>query len=170
MMLEEEPMAFTTAPKRGEQLDETFRSDSARLEARAISSQYSKYLTELIDDYDFTEQCKITLKNIVAASFDTNAMLARNESIEERICMLELELNLGIIAMDESDVQNPGFLNINNTIVDAFKDFVSPSLDGWVRKRLGIDKIEHRQMYEGLPSQQPEAVPRGGILPRRSDR
>jgi hypothetical protein len=67
---------------------------------------------------------------------------------------------MAIVAMDESDTQNPGLLTITNTIIDAFKDFVSPSLGGKLRDRITIEESRHRAEYEGLPSNQMEQ-PRG---------
>jgi len=81
-------------------------------------------------------------------------MLARNDSIEMRVMQLEIELNLAVVAMDESDIQNPGYLTITGAIIDAFKDFISPSLGGRVRDRITIDESEHHASYSGLPPNQ----------------
>lgn len=150
MMKESQP-AFDNSPDSGVRMDQDFRNESVRLKAKIISSQYKEYLEPLVESYDFSQQCKIAMKNIINACFDPNAMLARNDSIEMRVMMLEVELNLVVVAMDESDVQNPGLLTITNTIIDAFKDFISPSLGGRVRDRITIDESEHHASYSGLP-------------------
>lgn len=159
-MMQEQPAAFDNQPVSEARMDQDFRNESVRLKAKTISSQYKDYLESLVKNYDFSEQCKITLKNIINASFDTNAMLARNDSVEMRVGGLEIELNMAIVAMDESDTQNPGLLTITNTIIDAFKDFVSPSLGGKLRDRITIEESRHKAEYEGLPSNQMEQ-PRG---------
>lgn len=164
-MIEAQP-AFDNQPDSGVRMDQDFRNENVRLKAKSISSQYKEYLVQLIENYDFSQQCKITLVNIVNASFDPNAMLARNDSIENRVMLLEIELNLAVVAMDESDTQNPGLLTITSTIVDAFKDFISPSLGGRVRDRLNIEESEHLAKYSGLPANPGTQEPRGGIFNR----
>lgn len=164
MMKESQP-AFDNQPVSDARMDQDFRNESVRLKAKTISSQYKDYLETLVNSYDFSEQCKITLKNIINASFDTNAMLARNESIEMRVCGLEIELNMGIVAMDESDTQNPGLLTITNTIIDAFRDFVSPSIGGKLRDRITIDESQHHASYSGLPTT-PGMEPQRGFFNR----
>jgi hypothetical protein len=159
MMPESQP-AFDNQPISGDRISGDFRNEGVRLKAMIISSQYKEYLEPLIENYDFSEQCKITLKNIINVCFDPNAMLARNESIEMRVMLLEVELNLAVVAMDESDTQNPGLLTITGAIVDAFKDFISPSLGGRVRDRITIEESEHHASYSGLP-------PNPGMEPER---
>lgn len=154
--------AFQTQPDSPQRMDEAFRNENVRLKAKIISSEYKEYLTPLIKSYDFSEQCKITLVNIVNVCFDPNAMLARNDSIEQRVMNLEIELNLAVVAMNESDTQNPGLLNISTTIVDAFKDFISPSLGGRVRDRITIEESQHHASYSGLPT--PQQDERRGLI------
>jgi hypothetical protein len=151
-MMQEARPAFDNQPDSSVRMDQDFRNESVRLKAKTISSQYKEYLEPLIENYDFSQQCKITMKNIINVCFDPNAMLARNESIEMRVLLLEVELNLAVVAMDESDTQNPGLLTINGAIIDAFKDFISPSLGGRVRDRISIDESEHHASYSGLPA------------------
>lgn len=153
MMPESQP-AFDNQPDSSVRMDQDFRNESVRLKAKIISSQYKDYLEPLIENYDFSQQCKITLKNLINVCFDPNAMLARNDSIEMRVMQLEIELNLAVVAMDESDIQNPGYLTITGAIIDAFKDFISPSLGGRVRDRITIDESEHHASYSGLPPNQ----------------
>jgi hypothetical protein len=159
-MMQESQPSFDNQPESGVRMDQDFRNESVRLKAKIISSQYKEYLEPLVENYDFSQQCKITMKNIINACFDPNAMLARNESIEMRVMMLEVELNLAVVAMDESDTQNPGLLTITNTIIDAFKDFISPSLGGRVRDRITIEESEHHAAYTGLPAN-PGMEPQG---------
>ena len=150
-MMQESSPAFDNQPDSSVRMDQDFRNESVRLKAKIISSQYKEYLEPLIENYDFSQQCKITMKNIINVCFDPNAMLARNESIDMRVMLLEVELNLAVVAMDESDTQNPGLLTITGAIIDAFKDFISPSLGGRVRDRITIEESEHHAAYSGLP-------------------
>jgi hypothetical protein len=150
-MMQESQPSFDNQPESSVRMDQDFRNESVRLKAKIISSQYKEYLEPLIENYDFSQQCKITMKNIINVCFDPNAMLARNESIEMRVLLLEVELNLAVVAMDESDTQNPGLLTITGAITDAFKDFISPSLGGRVRDRITIEESEHHAAYSGLP-------------------
>lgn len=165
-MMQESQPAFDNQPDSGVRMDQDFRNESVRLKAKIISSQYKEYLEPLIESYDFSQQCKITLKNIINVCFDPNAMLARNESIEMRVMLLEVELNLAVVAMDESDTQNPGLLTITGAIIDAFKDFISPSLGGRVRDRITIDESEHHASYSGLPPSQGGEGERRGLFNR----
>lgn len=156
--------SFENQPDSMSRMDQDFRNESVRLKAKIISSQYKEYLEPLIDSYDFSQQCKITLKNLINVCFDPNAMLARNESIEIRIMLLEIELNLAVVAMDESDTQNPGLLTITGAILDAFKDFISPSLGGRVRDRITIEESEHHASYSGLPANPGMEQERRGLI------
>lgn len=160
-MMQEHAPAFDNQPDSMVRMDQDFRNESVRLKAKIISSQYKEYLEPLIENYDFSQQCKITLKNIINVCFDPNAMLARNESIELRQLMLEVELNLARTAMEETDTQNPGLLTITEAIMNAFKDFISPSLGGRVRDRITIDESEHHASYSGLPANPNQEQPRG---------
>lgn len=164
-MMRESAPSFDNQPDSGVRMDQDFRNESVRLKAKIISSQYKEYLEPLVESYNFSQQCKITLKNIINVCFDPNAMLARNDSIEMRTMMLEIELNMAVIAMELSDTQNPGLLTITNTIVDAFKDFISPSLGGRVRDRITIDESEHHASYSGLPAN-PGMEPQRGFFNR----
>jgi len=165
-MMSEQAPAFDNQPDSGERFGSNFRNESVRLKAQTISSQYKEYLEPLIDSYDFSQQCKITLKNIINVCFDPNAMLARNESIDMRVMLLEIELNLAVVAMDESDTQNPGLLTITGAIIDAFKDFVSPSLGGGVRNKINVSESDDRISYSGLPASPGMPEERRGLFNR----
>jgi hypothetical protein len=165
-MMDDMRSSFDQQPESGERFGSNFRNESVRLKAQTISSQYKEYLEPLVDNYDFSQQCKITLKNIINVCFDPNAMLARNESIEMRVMMLEIELNLSVVAIDESETQNPGLLTLSGAIIDAFKDFVSPSLGGGVRNKINVTESDDRISYSGLPANPGMPEERRGLFNR----
>ena len=72
-MMQESQPAFDNQPESGVRMDQDFRNESVRLKAKIISSQYKEYLEPLVENYDFSQQCKITMKNIINACFDPNA-------------------------------------------------------------------------------------------------
>jgi hypothetical protein len=144
----------------GRRIDQDFAKEDYRFRAKIISSEYKEKITSLINQYDFSQSCKIQLANIINVAFDPNAVLARNESIEPRKIQLEIAMNLSIVAMDESDVQNPGLLNVMNAISDAFGDFVSRSVGGKEIDNIRKQEIHSHQSYSGLPSEQP--IQQGG--------
>ncbi len=136
----------------GRRIDKDFGREDFKLKAKIISSEYKEQLIPLINQYDFSQSAKIQLKNLVEVLFDPNAMLARNDIIETRVIMAEIALNIAVVAMDESDIQNPGMLNIQTAIIDAFRDFVSPSIGGKERDRITKQETVSHQSYSGLPS------------------
>ena len=148
----------------GQRLDQDFSREEFRFKAKNISSEFAPKVINLINASDLSTSCRIHLIDIVNVSFDPNAMLARNDSIIARKLTLEIALNLAVAAMDESDVQNPALLNINQAIVDAFGDFVSPSIGGKERDRVGKSEFVNttHQNYTGLNQPQPE---RRGLNP-----
>lgn len=152
----------------GRRIDQDFNREDFRLKAKIISSEYKASIIQLISQYDFTQSCKIQLTNIVNVSFDPNVMLARNPEIESRKNRLLIEMNLAIAAYAESDVQNPGLLNVEQTIYDAFCDFVSPSIGGKERERITKQESITHQSYSGLPGAE-TAQKRGFKLPWRRD-
>jgi hypothetical protein len=148
----------------GQRLDQDFSREEFRFKAKNISSEFAPKVINLINVSDLSTSCKIHLIDVVNVSFDPNAMLARNDSIIARKLTLEIALNLSVAAMDESDVQNPALLNISQAIVDAFGDFVSPSIGGKERDRVGKSEFvqTNTQHYTGLNQPQPE---RRGLNP-----
>lgn len=136
----------------GRRIDRDFGREDIKLKAKIISSEYKEQLIPFIEKYDFSLSAKITLTNIVNVLFDPNAMLARNAVIEIRLLQAEVALNLGVAAMDASDRDNPGMLSIEKAIMDAFGDFVSPSIGGKERDRITKYETVSHQSYSGLPS------------------
>lgn len=153
----------------GRRMDQDFVREDYRLRAKIISSEYKASIISLISQYDFTMACKIQLTDIVNVSFDPNVMLARNPEIETRKARLLIELNLAACAYAESDTQNPGLLNVEQRIYDAFCDFVSPSIGGKERERITKQESIQHQSYSGLPGSGETAQKRGFKLPWRSE-
>lgn len=164
-------MAFEGDFDSGRRMDTDFSKEDFRFRAKIISSEYKEQITLLIDKFDFSQSCKIELKNIVNVAFDPNAMLARNENINLRKIQLEISLNLAKVAMDESDIQNPGLLNVENAVLDAFSDFVSRSIGGKERDNITKQESYSHQSYSGLPAAGGEqgGERRGFRLPWRSN-
>jgi hypothetical protein len=152
----------------GRRIDEDFSREEWRFKAKMISSEFREKIISLVNQYDFTQSCKIHLLDICNVAFDPNAMLARNVDIGTRIKKLEISLNLAKVAYSESDIHNPGLLNVEQAIVDAFGDFVSPSIGGKERDRITKQESVQHQSYTGLPNsgEQPK---RGFKLPWRKE-
>jgi len=147
----------------GKRIDQDFSKEEFRFKAKNISSEFSQKLINLINISDLSTECRIHLINIVNASFDPNAMLARNDSTFARKLTLEIELNLLNTAIESSD-DNASLLNIKQALIDAFGDFVSPSIGGKERDRVGKTEFVQtsHQSYSGLNQPQPE---RRGLNP-----
>jgi len=145
--------AFGETPDGGRRMDQDFSKEEWRFKAKAISSEFAPKIIDLINTADLSKSCKINLIDIVNVSFDPNAMLARNESINQRILLLKIQLNLVVASFDVSDTQNPTLMNIIEAIETGFVDFVSPSLMGKERDRVGKSSYESTTHYSGLPSQ-----------------
>jgi hypothetical protein len=148
-------MPFDEEQDAGRRIDQDFSKEDYRFKAKIISSEYKDKITSLINQYDFSQSCKIQLMNIINVAFDPNAMLARNESIIPRKIQLSIALNLAVVAMDESDTQNAGLINVVTAIEDAFSDFVSRSIGGKERDNITKQEITSHQSYSGLPTNNP---------------
>ena len=129
-------------------------NESIIAKTRLTASDYKGALLEIINSSAFSLSAKYALANIVHTSFDQNAMLAKNENVYVRVLALKLELNYARLAMTKPDVLNPMLVNIERTILDHFKDYVSPSYMG------GERASQHRDFktFEGIP-QQPQGIP-----------
>lgn len=161
---------FDNEQSSGRRIDQDFTKEEYRFKAKIISSEYKDYFTTLVNQYDFSQSCKIQLINIVNANFDPNAMLARNEFVEPRIIKFKIALNLAHVAMDLSDTQNPGLINIINELEDAFGDFVSRSIGGKEIDHITKTEMVSHQSYAGLPSNAPEQPEKRGFrLPWRHE-
>jgi hypothetical protein len=161
-------VGFEEEQDSGRRIDQDFSREEWRFKAKMISSEFLGKITNLINQYDFTQSCKIHMLDICQVVFDPNAMLARNVEIETRKRKLEIALNLAKVAYSESDVQNPGLINVEQAIIDAFGDFVSPSLGGKERERITKSESVTHQSYAGLPnSELPQK--RGFKMPWRKE-
>jgi hypothetical protein len=148
----------------GKRMDYDYSKEDYRFRARIISSEYAQRCIELVNQYDFSQSCKITLGEIISVNFDSNAVLARNLNLTIRMIDLKISLNLAVTAMDISDTANPGLLNVIQAIEVAFSDFSSRSLGGKERDQIGKTETVNQQNYTGLagPQQEPS---RGFKLP-----
>lgn len=152
----------------GRRIDQDFAREEWRFKAKMISSEFLGKIMELVNMYDFTQACKLQLHEICTVAFDPNAMLARNMETNSRKLQLKIALNLAKVAYAESDIQNPGLLNVEQAIIDAFSDFVSPSIGGKERDRITKQESVTHQSYTGLPNSEP-VQKRGFKLPWRSE-
>jgi hypothetical protein len=160
---------FDDEVESGRRIDQDFSREEWRFKAKMVSSEYKERITSLINQYDFTQSCKIQLSNIIHVAFDPNVMLARNPETESRKMRLEIELNIAKVAYAETDVQNPGLINVEQAIIDAFGDFVSPSIGGKERDRITKQESVTHSSYSGLPNSE-TAPKRGGFkLPWRKE-
>ena len=149
----------------GRRMDQDFAKEDYRFRAKIISSEYAQKCVDLINQYDFSQSCKIVLAELVSVHFDSNAMLARNDNVSMRNIKLKIALNIAVTAMDETDTANPGLLNVVQALEDAFSDLVSRSIGG--KERDAITKIETvgTQHYTGLSG--PQEPKRGLEIPWR---
>lgn len=146
--------------------DKEFLAAEYQFKSKLINSQFAQAIFDNILDSDFTMQCKLGFFKILTQAFDSNAVLANNQNIEVRKIGLEIVLNEMIHECRESDVQNPAFMTTQENIIQAFGDFVSRSVGGEERARIG--KSEQKVTYEGLqgggqPQQQPIQQPSRGL-------
>ena len=147
----------------GRRMDLDFNKEDYRFRAKIITSEYATKCIDLINQLDVSQACKITLAEIVSVSFDPNAMLAINENIVVRKLQLQIALNLAVCAYDASDTQNPGLLNVQQAICDAFGDLVSRSYLGKERAAIGRSESISHQNYTGLAG--PQEPKRGFEVP-----
>ena len=151
----------------GRRMDLDFSKEDYRFRAKIISSEYATKCVELINQLDVSQSCKIALGDIINVHMDPNAVLARNDNITVRKLQLLIALNLAVCAYDGSDTQNPGLLNVQQAICDAFGDFVSRSFMGEERKRIGQSETISHQNYTGLGGTTSQEPKRGFELPWR---
>lgn len=149
----------------GRRMDQDFSKEEWRFKAKAISSEFAPKIIDLINTADLSRSCKINLIDVVNVSFDPNAMLATNASTDTRILLLKIQLNLAVASFDSSDTQNPTLMNIIEAIETGFADFVSPSIGGRERERVGKSSYESTTHY--TPINQPQQESRGFTTPWR---
>jgi hypothetical protein len=149
----------------GRRIDQDFNREEWRFKAKMISSEVKDRIVEYCVMYDLTQACKLALIAIVHVAFDPNAMLARNTSTYIRTLQLRITLNLAKVGYAESDIQNAGLMHIEQLILDAFADFVSPSIGGKERDRITKQESITHQSYEGLPNSGQPLPKRGFKLP-----
>lgn len=148
-------------------MDQDFSKEEWRFKAKSISSEFAPKIIDLINSADLSKSCKINLVDVVNVSFDPNAMLAINESTSVRILLLKIQLNLAVASFSESDTANPTLMNIIEAIETGFADFISPSIDGYVRKQVGKSAYEQTTHYTGIPQQYDQGERRGFDIPWR---
>lgn len=151
----------------GRRMDLDFSKEETRFKAKLISSEYAQKCTDLINQYDLSQSCKILLSEIISVHFDPNAMLAINQNINVRKLELKVALNLSVSGYDASDVANPGLLNVQNAIELAFGDFVSRSFQGKERGTISRTETISHQNYSGLQGSTQQEPKRGFELPWR---
>jgi len=149
----------------GRRVDLDYSREEYKLKARIISSEYAQKCIDLINQFDFSQSCKITLAEIVNVSFDPNAVLSRQDNLTVRKLQLKIALNLAVCAFDASDIANPGLLNVQQAIEDAFGDFISRSFMGKERDAIGRSESISHQNYTGLAG--PQEPKRGFEVPWR---
>jgi hypothetical protein len=152
----------------GRRMDQDFSKEEYRFRGKIISSEYAQKCIALVNQYDFSQSCKIVLGEIISVNFDPNAMLARNDNVTIRMLRLKIALNIAVTAMDDSDTQNPGLLNVIQAIEDAFGDLVSRSIKGKERDQIGKSETVATQHYSGLGGPQQAEPNRGFKLPWRN--
>lgn len=144
-------------------MDIDFQKEDYRFRARIISSEYAQRCMDLINALDVSQSCKITLAEIVSVNFDSNAVLSRTDNLNIRKLQLQVALNVAHTAYDASDTQNPGLLNVQQAITDAFGDFISRSFMGKERDQIGRSETISHQSYSGLPAQPGQQEPQRGF-------
>jgi hypothetical protein len=160
---------FSQEVDAGRRMDYDFSREEYRLKAKIISSEYAQKCVSLVNQYDFSQSCKIVLGEIISVNFDPNAMLARNANVTIRMIDLKISLNLAVTAMDVSDTSNPGLLNVIQAIEVAFGDLVSRSIGGKERDAITKSESVGTTHYTGLAGPQGEPK-RGFELPWSKNR
>lgn len=138
-----QPAAQPTVSSMGGQsrADRIFETEELILKAKMLEVEFTEKVLLLIDQESLTQRAKLALAAVVLMGFDKNVVLANNPDIEVRVLRFEEALNKAKLSFSRPDAMNPATVYLVENIRQAFRDFVSRSINMTERRLQGERKV-----------------------------
>lgn len=121
--------------------DRIYETEELILKAKMLEVEFVDKVIYLIEQESLSKRCKIALASVVYMGFDQNAVLANNVDIEIRILRFEEALNKARLSYSRPDVMNPAVVYLHENIRQAFRDFISRSINMGERRMQSEKKV-----------------------------
>lgn len=143
--------------------DRIFETEELVLKAKMLEVEFTDKVLHLIDQEALTQRAKLALAAVVLMGFDKNVVLANNPDIEVRVLRFEEALNKAKLSFSRPDAMNPATVYLVENIRQAFRDFVSRSINMSERRMQG----ERKTVSIYSSPDQPGGGGGGGQQPRK---
>jgi len=120
--------------------DRIYESEEIIIKARMLETEFQDRAIGYVNAMALSLSAKLALGSLIAMAFDKNAVLANNPDIDIRMLRFEEALNKTKLTFSRPDVMNPGLPAMLENIRQAFRDFISRSLNMNERKMQGERK------------------------------
>ena len=121
--------------------DRVYETEEIILKAKMLEVEFIEKVVYLVEQESLSKRCKIALASVIYMGFDKNAVLANNPDIEIRILRFEEALNKARLSYSRPDVMNPAVVYLHENIRQAFRDFISRSINMGERRMQGEKKV-----------------------------
>jgi hypothetical protein len=141
--------------------DRIYESEDIIIKARMLESEYQSKATGYVHSMALSLSAKLALSSLIAMAFDKNVVLANNPDIDIRVLRFEEALNKTKLTFSRPDVMNPGLPSMMENIRQAFRDFVSRSLNMNERKMQSERKsvLQTNSSMNDVSAGAPQQVP-----------
>lgn len=146
-MASEQPQQREAMPTSGASMggqgraERIYETEELVLKAKMLESDFVDKAIMLIEQESLSRRAKIALASAVFMAFDKNAVLANNPDIDVRVLRFEEALNKVKLSFSRPDVMNPATVYLLENIRQAFRDFVSRSVNMNERRMQGERKV-----------------------------
>jgi hypothetical protein len=141
--------------------DRIYESEDIIIKAKMLESEFQDRVFSIVEAMPLSMGTKLALGGLIAMAFDKNVVLANNPDIDIRCLRFEEALNKAKLTFTRPDVMTQALPGMLENLRQAFRDFVSRSLNMNERKMQGERKTVVTQNLGG----QDQSAP--GIQPSR---
>jgi hypothetical protein len=121
--------------------DRIYETEELILKAKMLEVEFVDKAIILIEQESLTRRAKLALASVVYMGFDKNAVLANNPDIEARVLRFEEALNKAKLSYSRPDAMNPAIVYLHENIRQAFRDFISRSINMGERRMQSEKKV-----------------------------
>jgi hypothetical protein len=141
--------------------DRIYESEEIIIKAKMLESEFQDRAFGIVDSMALSMGAKLAIGGLIAMAFDKNVVLANNPDIDIRCLRFEEALNKAKLTFTRPDVMNQALPGMLENLRQAFRDFVSRSLNMNERKMQGERKSVITQNLGGQDQHAP------GVQPQR---
>jgi hypothetical protein len=120
--------------------DRIYESEEIIIKAKMLESEFQDRAFGIVESMALSMGAKLALGGLIAMAFDKNVVLANNPDIDIRCLRFEEALNKAKLTFTRPDVMNQALPGMLENLRQAFRDFVSRSLNMNERKMQGERK------------------------------